>query len=171
MQATTARRWGLLAGALALSLAATGWLGAQEGGDDEVAPPATAASQRSSTAGDRSAGPGADLRIGTLARRPSDAPVKDLFGARNWQSPPPAPALRQDPPPPSAPALPFVYLGKMIYDGATTVFLGSQDRTYTVKVGDVIDGNYRIDGIKGPLLTLNYLPLDTQQTMHIGDQN
>lgn len=169
MHASTARRWALLAGALALSLAATGWLGAEENGDDEVAPPAAA--KPGATAGDRGAGPDADLRIGTLSRRASNAPVKDLFGARSWQAPP-APASRQEtPPPPSAPALPFVYLGKMIYDGSTTVFLGSQDRTYTVKVGDVIDGNYRIDGIKGPLLTLNYLPLDTQQTMHIGDQN
>lgn len=169
MQASAQRRWVLLIGALSLSLAATSWLGAQENVDDEVAPPVPV--KPTDTPAERNPDPGTELRLGALARRAQEKPAKDLFGARTWQSSP-APAARQETPPaPSAPTLPFVYLGKMIYDGATTVFLGSQDRTYTVKVGDVIDGNYRIDGIKGPLLTLNYLPLDTQQTMHIGDQN
>jgi hypothetical protein len=170
MQPSTARRWLLLAGALALSLAATGWLGAEENSSAEAEATATHVAHPPGPADDRSRGADAEIRVAAMGRRAAAVPAKELFDARTWQSQP-APSARQDPPPPSAPTLPFVYLGKMIYDGTTTVFLGSQDRTYTVKEGDVMDGSYRVDSIKGPLLTLTYLPLETQQTLHIGDQN
>lgn len=170
MQASTARRWLLLAGALGLSLAATGWLGADENGVAETAATTKDVAHAADRVDDGGPGPATEIQVAALTRRAAVPPVKELFDARTWQSPP-APSARQDAPPPSAPTLPFVYLGKMIYDGATTVFLASQDRNFTVKEGDVIDGSYRVDSIKGPLLTLTYLPLDTQQTMHIGDQN
>jgi hypothetical protein len=75
-------------------------------------------------------------------------------------------------PAPTAPPLPFVYVGKMIEQGKTpTVFLERQARIYVVHEGDAIDSNYRVDAINVPLMTLTYIPLDIKQTVQIGEAN
>lgn len=178
MKTPAARRSLLLFTALALSLAATGWLAAQE---QDVGAAAEAAAARPAS---REAVPAAAevqssgdsdiaaLRLEDLRRQGGDATVnKELFAAHTWQAPPAPTAAVQPPQPVAAPDLPFTYLGKMLYAGTTTVFLSWQDRRFTVKAGDLIDGSYRVDSINGSLMTLTYLPLDIQQTMHIGDTN
>ncbi|MFZ6748826.1 hypothetical protein [Undibacterium sp. Ren11W] len=93
-----------------------------------------------------------------------------MFGNQNW-NPPPPPAAKAIPValvPPSAPPLPFVYLGKSLADGTWEVFLGRGDRTIIVQNNSLIDGTYRVDAIKPPLLFLTYLPLNQIQQLTIG---
>jgi hypothetical protein len=162
-----------LGGALALSLAATGWLSARENGALEVAEavPSNRAAQALNPPGRPTASDAAaDLHLETLKRRETGQGITDLFAVKTWQAP--APQLKPEPVAPAlAPALPFVYLGKMVYDGNVTVFVARQDSNYAVREGDVLDATYKVDVIKGSLMTLTYMPLNMKQTMHIGDQN
>jgi hypothetical protein len=93
---------------------------------------------------------------------------QDVFGRQDWTPPPPPPAPAPAPPPPSAPPLPFTFIGKSLQDGVWQVYLARGDRTYLVRDKEVIDGTYRVDAIKPPVLTLTYLPLDKVQQLNIG---
>ena len=93
-----------------------------------------------------------------------------LFARQDW-TPPPAPpsnAPPPPPPPPSAPPLPFTYIGKSLQDGNWEVYLASGERTYSVRDQSTIDGTYRVDAIRPPVLTLTYLPLAQVQQINIG---
>lgn len=161
-----------LLGALALSLAATGWLSARENGAVEVAEAVPSHRAAPASKPDARMGPDAasDFQLERLRRREAGQGITDLFAAKTWQAP--APQLKPEPvAPPSAPPLPFVYLGKMAYEGNLTVFVAKQDSNYAVREGDVLDATYKVDAIKGSVMTLTYLPLNMKQTMHIGDQN
>ena len=65
---------------------------------------------------------------------------------------------------PSAPPLPFRYLGKMIEDGSLHVFLARGDESLSVKAGTRI-GEYRVDKITDREVVFTYLPLKTQQKL------
>ena len=93
---------------------------------------------------------------------------RTVFGRQDWTPPPPPPAPAPAPPPPSAPPLPFTFIGKSLQDGVWQVYLARGDRTYLVRDKEVIDGTYRVDAIKPPVLTLTYLPLDKVQQLNIG---
>lgn len=94
-----------------------------------------------------------------------------LFGRQDW-TPPPPPAPREappgPPPPPSAPPLPFKFIGKSLQDGAWEVYLARNEQTYLVRDGATLDGMYRVDAIRPPVLTLTYLPLNHVQQLNIG---
>ena len=93
-----------------------------------------------------------------------------LFARHDWTPPPPPPsnAPPPPPPPPSAPPLPFTYLGKSLQDGVWEIYLARGERTYLVRDGATIDGTYRVDAIRPPVLNLTYLPLDQTQQLNIG---
>ena len=111
-------------------------------------------------------------RAAPVAASPSPAArvreEKDESGRQDWTPPPPPPAPAPAPPPPSAPPLPFTFIGKSLQDGVWQVYLARGDRTYLVRDKEVIDGTYRVDAIKPPVLTLTYLPLDKVQQLNIG---
>jgi hypothetical protein len=90
----------------------------------------------------------------------------DLVFARQDWSPPPAPP--PPPPPPTAPPLPFTYIGKSLRDGAYEVYLAQGERSHSLREAAVIDGIYRVDAIRPPVLTLTYLPLNQVQQLNIG---
>ncbi len=96
--------------------------------------------------------------------------VGNLFVARSWYVAPPAPPPQPEPPPPTptAPPLPFVYVGSFEQGGATVYFLTRSDRTYDVKIGDVIDETYSVDGADVDQLRFTYLPLKEHQTLPLG---
>ena len=98
---------------------------------------------------------------GTLASR-------DLFSGRSW-TPAPPPALALEPAAPTAPPLPFTYLGKQLEDKQWRVFLGQADQTFVVSEGSTINDLYRIDSISPPNLSLTYLPLGQSQSLSIGE--
>jgi hypothetical protein len=70
--------------------------------------------------------------------------------------------------PPPPPPLPFTYMGKMLEDGKTVVFLTRGDRNYVVRQGATIDGQYRVDQIGARTMVLTYLPAKAKQTLAIG---
>ncbi|HEX8612586.1 MAG TPA: hypothetical protein VF800_14970 [Telluria sp.] len=99
--------------------------------------------------------------------------ANSVFGSQNLNPPPPAaPPVDNTPPPPppapTAPPLPFVFIGKAVAEGAWEVFLARGEKTYIVRNKMVIDGVYRVDAIAPPTLTLTYLPLNQVQQLNIG---
>ncbi len=105
------------------------------------------------------------------------APGSGLFSPHSWRvepppapvpawTPPPAPPVA--PPPATAPALPFEFIGKLDDAERLRVFLTRGEKIYTVTVGDVIDGTYRVERIGGSEMVLTYLPLNLTQTLSVG---
>lgn len=66
---------------------------------------------------------------------------------------------------PQAPPLPFAYLGRMLEDGKLAVFLARGAESYSVKAGDTIGGEYRVDTVTDKEVTFTYLPLKTKQRL------
>lgn len=90
----------------------------------------------------------------------------DPFRAKNWYvAPPPPPPAK-----PTAPPLPFQYLGKLSEDGEIRVFLNHQGKHLIAKVGDTINGNYRVEEIAGGRMTFLYQPLNETQVLAIGTE-
>lgn len=94
----------------------------------------------------------------------------DGFGAHNWTPPPPPPppAPVAPPAPPQAPPLPFTVIGKSLQEGRWEVFLARGEQTWLVHEKDVIDGSWRVDAIKPPLMILTYVPLEQVRQLNIG---
>lgn len=160
------RRRVLLFLALALTLFAT-YRGAQREGNDIVGalsrPPAQTAE------GLRHGKPAAPAHaaLAPISARPAETGnVADLFDSKVWSSPTPAPA---EPPKPTAPALPFAYMGRFVEKSEERVFLVQGDRIHVVRAGDVVDSTYRVEKIEGAVMTLTYLPLGMQQTLSLGE--
>lgn len=91
-----------------------------------------------------------------------------LFASQSWTPPPPPPPPAAPAAAPSAPPLPFEYIGKKIEDGKWEVYLARGDNTYVVREATVIEGLYQVQSITPPTLALRYLPLKEVQTITIG---
>ena len=104
-----------------------------------------------------------------------DSAVADLFAPHSWYvappPPPPAPVVYQTPPAPTAPPLPFAFMGSYRTDGGggAVYYLTAGDRVYDVKVGDTLDNTYSVDGVKSGQLLLTYMPLKIQQSLAVGE--
>lgn len=101
-----------------------------------------------------------------------DAPAAQrLFVSQNWGPPPPAPSSTPvpiAPLPPTAPPMPFTYLGKAQSAGAWEVYLARGEKTFIVHENSVVDDVYRVASIKPPRLSLIYIPMNQQQELDIG---
>ncbi|WP_410209736.1 hypothetical protein [Aquirhabdus sp.] len=65
---------------------------------------------------------------------------------------------------PTAPTPQFTYLGRIIKDNQLSIFLEASAGPIVVKLGDVIDGDWRVDKITSNSIDLYYLPLhETRQ--------
>jgi hypothetical protein len=108
------------------------------------------------------------LHVRATAQRADDA-----FAPRSWrktatkaQAAANAAVIAQ---PPSAPPLPFVYMGKLLSEDAHAVFLTLGERNLIVHEGDVIDAIYRVDKLSDAGLTFIHLPSGIQQNLPIGE--
>jgi len=112
----------------------------------------------------------AELDLARLRRRADAREPANAFNSRSWYvpPPPPPPPPKVEPPPPSAPPLPFTYFGRYVEAGVPTFFLARGDRVLTVRVGDILDGIYRVEGVEGSNMNLIYIPLNIKQTLDIG---
>lgn len=113
-----------------------------------------------------------ELEALKLAR--AQPPAAELFAAKSWYVAPPPPPPQPPPPPPapvmpSAPPLPFAFMGRMIEAERLTVFLVKGERVYLASEGDVIDDIYKLEKIEPGQLTLLYLPLNAVQTLAVGE--
>jgi hypothetical protein len=103
-----------------------------------------------------------------------------LFAPHSWFTPPPPPP---PPPPapvltaaqlaalntPTAPPLPFTYMGSYTADGAGPVFFLTQgDRVYSVRVGENLNDTYSVDSFTNGQLVMTYKPLKIQQQLTVG---
>lgn len=161
------RHW-VLAGGLAVSLAATLWA-AQSG--DEEAPLQAVAGQR------RAAAPGAPSKVAeaplpvvnwnTVPREPW-APVADTqFAAWSPPAPPPPPPAPPPPPPPApmAPPFPYQLIGRLVEGDQAQALLAGPTRSLAVKAGETIDGQWRVDQISPTGLSLTWLPAKLTQNI------
>jgi hypothetical protein len=170
MRTPTKREWALLALAPAMILAAAG---ANREGDNRGAAAAESLLV-GKPKGDAAQLAGVtDLELAKLRRDAKPGVTGDVFASKSWYVPPPQPAPVQrvvpmQPPPPSAPALPFTYLGRYEDQAKPAIFLVRGNRLLVVHAGDVIEGTYRVDGIAGTTLAMTYLPLNIRQTIEIG---
>lgn len=112
------------------------------------------------------------LQLDKLVRADASEPEQDPFAGKTWYVPPPPspePEIIQEAPKPTAPPLPFRYMGRMQEEGGqTVVYLTQGARAYSVSQGDTIDGTYRVDSISPSAVTLVYLPLNIKQNLNIG---
>ena len=69
---------------------------------------------------------------------------------------------------PTAPPLPFRFLGKMHENDQITLFVSQDENNLVVKTGDIVDGIYRLDSIRENSAEFTYLPLQLKQTLQIG---
>ena len=166
------QRWIIYCIALALTLIAVRWAGGQDSAEPKVAGPSRAgeaarpAREAPAPAATTEGVP--ELRLDRLGTRSPSTPAGDPFQARSWAPPPEPEAMRPPPPPPQAPPLPFAYMGKMV-DGTTTiVFLANEDRNFIARVGETLDGTYRVERIADNELVVTYLPLKIKQTLPFG---
>jgi len=116
-----------------------------------------------------------DLELDRLEPRAHTKPGGDPFGAKSWEEMARAEARKNAPPPkppkPQAPPLPFAYMGKLVDEDQTIVFLTKEDRNYILRQGDTVDGLYRVDAIDERAVSLTYLPLKIKQTLALGGEN
>ncbi|WP_419709767.1 hypothetical protein [Pseudomonas sp. NFX224] len=103
------------------------------------------------------------------------SPAGDLFAARSWKAAPKlasvteqavkvAPVVQA----PTAPPMPFQFIGRMDDRTDLQVFLQNGEKIYVVRKGDVIDETWKIEGISDLELSLVYLPLHLSQTLSVG---
>ena len=120
----------------------------------------------------------ARLSLLSLAHRVnSAAEAGALFATHSWYVPPPPPPLPPPaattgsltPPLPTAPPLPFAYMGTFTPDGAGPVFfLTAGDRVFDVRIGETLDNLYSVDGFSNGQLQLTYKPLNIKQQLTVG---
>lgn len=164
---TPKQRWAIL-GSLLFATLLAGYLI-----DDEPVPerPARQRDAAVRAAGVREDGAGKPPAVAPLqfpepvaAGGDEAAPGIDPFRAKSWYvAPPPPPPAK-----PTAPPLPFQYLGKLDEDGEIRVFLNHQGRHLIARVGDVIADTYFVEEIAGGRMTFLYQPLKETQVLAIG---
>lgn len=169
MKTSDRLRHSLLLAALVATVAAANWVGNEEATallpvSQPVAqtaelrvPPPTAATAVTEP-----------VEVEKLQQRSVSREFGDMFPSRSWQPPPSPPAKSA---PPRAPPLPFAFLGRMVEDGKTVVFLTRQDQVFTVTAGDTVAGNYRIEEVGTETVVITYLPLQERQVLNIGAIN
>jgi hypothetical protein len=113
-------------------------------------------------------------RLDVPERRGLSRAQGELFAA----PPPPAPkpAAKKAPPPapvavaPVAPPMPYRYAGKVVKDSEAEILIAKGDVVLPVKVGDTIDGQYKVEAISGERIDLVYLPLGTRDRIAVSSE-
>jgi hypothetical protein len=111
------------------------------------------------------------------ARDNSSSESYDIFAyqaekkARPVITPKPVKPIITKPRKPTAPRLPFEYIGMLQQDQQTKVFLMKQQALYIVTEGDKIDGDYQLKSVTNDELRFIYLPLNATQTLSIETQS
>ncbi|CAG8863244.1 hypothetical protein PS627_00180 [Pseudomonas fluorescens] len=103
------------------------------------------------------------------------AASSNLFPSQRWSAAPTVTTVTEQPMAtvaeavtPTAPVLPFQFVGRLADRLDQQVFLQNGEKLYVVRQGDVIDDTYRIEQISATELNLVYLPLHLSQTLSVG---
>ena len=103
-------------------------------------------------------------------------PRANLFAAHTWRVAPATPDLPPLPAPPQLPApalpvappVPFRFIGTVNDEDRLHIVLQRGQTIHVVGIGDVIDGTYRVEGLRGSEVLLLYLPMDLSQSVLVG---
>jgi hypothetical protein len=192
MEPANRRRWVVLLAALGATVAATLYRGEEQlSADTRTQAPVRVDRTRTDIPSDDVAKPPVIAAIPErLQPRQYDTTVDDAFTVKSWAPPPPPPPLPPKftppkpvavvPPPPSlpvtlpaptAPPLPYKYLGRYEAQGSVVIFLGKEEHSFAVKPGETLEGNYRLDTFQGNVITFTYLPMQQQQTLPVPQPN
>jgi hypothetical protein len=96
----------------------------------------------------------------------------DVFGARSW-SPPARPAAAASGPTtpviitPAAPPVPYRVAGQVMHDGGAHIVLARGDAVQIVRVGETLEGGYRVEAIRSDRVTLLYEPLGVRSDLPV----
>ena len=107
-----------------------------------------------------------EIDLQRLKRAEAAPPQADPFAPRSF-APPPQAARAVAPAAPSAPPLPFTYIGRLTQDGKTEVFVLRGDELISIAAGQKIDAQYRVDSISDARIAFTYLPLKSRQTLEL----
>lgn len=72
------------------------------------------------------------------------------------------------PPPPQAPPLPFLFLGRYEDAGQSAIFLQYNAQNLVVRQGDTLGEQYKVEKLDRTTLNLRYLPLNQVQSLDVG---
>jgi len=194
---TPAHRWVVIAGLLATTLAAAAWVrnsnddpdvevvgagsrGKKEQARSPASGPVQADASRGTSPQNGTRPANARINLDKLATRNPGELVRDPFAApavkmktpksggtgptSKGNAAPAPPASR-----PTAPPVPFTYMGNLRAAPDTAVFLTQGDRNLVLREGDTVDSIYRVEHIADSAITLIYLPLNERQTVPVGE--
>jgi hypothetical protein len=114
-----------------------------------------------------------DLDLAKLERPAEEGARADPFASRSFagpriRSPAQKPAAA---PPPTAPPLPFQYIGKLTQDGKTEVYVTYGPELISVARGQRVGAEYRVDQVSESRIEFTYLPLNMQQALDLPTVN
>lgn len=92
------------------------------------------------------------------------APADARWSWASQQPPPPPPPPVQEAAAPMAPAFPYAWVGRYVDDTPRAVIAGP-NRTWVLRQGDEIEGQWRVGAVAERQLTVTYLPLNQDQTV------
>jgi hypothetical protein len=110
-----------------------------------------------------------DIDLARLRRSEANAPQNDPFAPRSFERAVQHAGAGAPAAPPSAPALPFTYFGKLIENGKTEVFVMRGDELISIAAGQKIDGEYRVDAITESSIVFTYLPLKARLSIELAE--
>lgn len=169
--------------ALAVTLALVGWVASHdEAASEPLVAPLVRPAARAVTSGTGAAARSSISELeAALAGTWAPAPLASLrapwraadsAAVMAWSPPPPPPipvaaraAAPSSPPPPQAPPMPYTLIGRLEAEGEVKALLAGPTRTLTAQVGDVLDGDWRVDAIRSNAITLTWLPANSSQTL------
>jgi hypothetical protein len=162
-------RWLILGAALLATVVASVWPRSEEKTASEVVAPVTR--RDDAPAKGQPLAPQTELpALSERLERPgAAAEIQDLFGAKDWNPPPPPVRQKPLPPPvPTAPPFPYTVAGSVAdANGLMIVFANRQKQDFVLRIGDVLEQTYRVDAINPQSVTLTYLPLGLTQVVPI----
>lgn len=162
------RRSLVLASGLAASVYAAFWVSDIQSEEIEAVMPAVRVSEVQKSKTTQLSPSLLALDVGKLERTSSEVGDFNPFNAKSWYVPPPPPPPAP-PPKPTAPPLPFKYIGKLEEAGGTwTIYLSKGEQSFAVRKGDTFDAVYRIDDWENGNLVIVYLPLSIKQYLPVG---
>ena len=134
------------------------------GVDELVAPTRVALNSKSQVGG----GLDEPSTFGEIQRKSLPDTDSDPFRPKSWYVAPPPPPP-EPPPKPTAPPLPFQYMGLFEDQGKVVVYLTRGNESFAISAGDKFAGAYQLEKIERGILIISYLPLSIRQTLSIGN--
>ncbi len=117
--------------------------------------------------------------VPAVSTKSSDEERSDPFAPRHWRATEPAVPIPASVIPlpaqvtaapsiaPQPPALPYKFVGQMDDGGRLVLYLGRGEQVFLGRLGETIEGEYKIVAITPNQITFEYLPAGTTQILSI----